>query len=444
MTGKERDKAEKGRVIVTYGRSLIALMIAQSLGSRGIDVIGCDDVDFTVTSFSKFTKKNYVYTLPEKDEEKFIDDLEKIIEKNRPGGDVPYVLMPVFDETTVIAKHKNRLEKLITVACPDYKAIERVFPKDHFAKTVIEHNIAAPRTWLPETQEYIEGHRDEFTFPLFIKPPDETGGRGISKVEDIKALKRAFGQLEKRYPRAQLIIQEAVKGRDYCYCGLFDKGRRLACMTYRNIQKYPRESGFGVVRETVESAPFNGIVDELMAHLKWDGVVEIDFLWNGDADSEPKIIEVNARFWAGLDHSVRSNIDFPYLLYQLFTAGTIEETQTADIGHKTRLPALSTIAEIDEIFHAALNFEELEKSWPDIKKHLQAQDIKRAGECFIQAMKASITIDEARKLFSSMKEYSKEIESISYAKDDPFIGLGALFVLGSLIRHGRLPPELQY
>ena len=47
-----------GRAIVMYGRSLMALEIAYSLGERGIEVIGCDDVDFTVLSFSRFVKKH--------------------------------------------------------------------------------------------------------------------------------------------------------------------------------------------------------------------------------------------------------------------------------------------------------------------------------------------------------------------------------------------------
>jgi len=76
------DKKETGRVIVTYGRSLIALMIAQSLGARGIDVIGCDDVGMTVLSFSKFVSKNCIYTAPDKDEQAFIGHLDSEVLKN--------------------------------------------------------------------------------------------------------------------------------------------------------------------------------------------------------------------------------------------------------------------------------------------------------------------------------------------------------------------------
>ena len=106
--------SETGKVIVTYGRSLIALMIAQSLGARGIDIIGCDDVDLTVLSFSKFVSQNLLYTAPEKDEERFIEDLLKIVRDNRPDDERPYVLMPAFRDAKIIAKHLNK--KLVIIA----------------------------------------------------------------------------------------------------------------------------------------------------------------------------------------------------------------------------------------------------------------------------------------------------------------------------------------
>ena len=51
----------RGRAIVTYGRSLMSLVIARSLSERGIEVIGCDDVDLTVLSFSKHTKDSFTH-----------------------------------------------------------------------------------------------------------------------------------------------------------------------------------------------------------------------------------------------------------------------------------------------------------------------------------------------------------------------------------------------
>lgn len=89
-------------------------------------------------------------------------------------------------------------------------------------------------------------------------------------------------------------------------------------MVYHNVQKFPRDSGAGVIRETVDSTKFDDICETLMQEIGWAGVVEIDFLWDEKESSTPQMIEVNPRFWAALDHAITSGIDFPWLLFQLF------------------------------------------------------------------------------------------------------------------------------
>ncbi len=180
---------QTGKVIVTYGRSLIALMIAQSLGARGIEVIGCDDVSMTVLTFSQFVSKNYIYTSPDDNEEKFIEDLITIARDNKPEDGSPYVLMPAFRDAKIIAKHKERFEGIITLSCPEFEAIDKVDHKDAFAKTTKELDVSTPKTWLPTDENDLDKAITEMEFPVFIKPPDDVGGRGISKITDSQALR---------------------------------------------------------------------------------------------------------------------------------------------------------------------------------------------------------------------------------------------------------------
>ena len=103
---------ETGRVIVTYGRSMMALVIAHSLGRRGIEVIGCDDVELTVLNFSRYVKNNFVHIPQDPDPEAFVNDLAKKCERYVPDDGKPFVLMPVFRETEVLAKHKHLFQRL--------------------------------------------------------------------------------------------------------------------------------------------------------------------------------------------------------------------------------------------------------------------------------------------------------------------------------------------
>ncbi len=435
---------QKGRVIVTYGRSLVALMIAQSLGSKGIEVIGCDDVNMTVLSFSKFVKKNVLYTSPSISEDAFIDDLVKIAKNNKPEDDQPYLLIPAFRDAEIIARHKEKFEGIITVACPDSEAIDRVNHKDTFAKTTQDLGVESLKTWLPKTKQDLEDQTSEMEFPVFIKPAIGAGGRGISKEHNAQTLITRFESLQKKYPNQQILVQEMAQGVDYCFCGLFEHGTLVASMVYHNIRKYPMEAGQGVVRETVESKKFDKLAQDLMGPLNWNGVAGIDFIWDEKEDSAPMMIEVNPRFWAGLDHSIKSNVDFPYLLYKMFTQGDLDIEDNAYIGLKTSLPGLSTIARIKEMMSQEIfRFDKLQEKWPDIKSRIADNDLKNAYRLFSDAVQDTVSFSEAIDALKAIRRESKEAEDMTYADDDPFVGLGALFILGSLIQHGELPPEIK-
>lgn len=441
----KKEQKDSGRVIVTYGRSLISLVIAHSLGLRGVEVIGCDDAELTVLSFSKYVTKNHVYTNPQENPEQFITDLKTIVQEHKPEDERPYILMPGFNEARIIARHAREFEGLITLACPSDKAIDQIYPKDNFFKTVSELNLPIPQTLLPGNRQELEDHIKELSFPVFIKPPHESGGRGISKHDDTSSLLEAYDVLVERFPDKQIIVQEAHGGKDYCYCGLYHKGRNQASMVYHNLLKYPADSGPGVVRETVSENGFTQVADKLMRTLEWTGVIELDFLWTGEEMDQPVLIEANPRFWSGIDHSVKSGIDFPYLLYCIAKGEpcTRESETSAAEGHKTSLPGLSSMARIDHIFSEALRFEKLEKSWPMIKKHINNKKYYEAGIAFKEAMKESMSPGEALEAFKTLRNQAREIENLPVIKEDPFAGLGILYVIAYLIRNGALPPELK-
>ncbi|HCK32755.1 MAG: hypothetical protein CMH32_04080 [Micavibrio sp.] len=445
MTDQKKKPEIKGRAIVTYGRSLISLLIAQSLGMRGIDVIGCDSVPMTVLSFSKYVSKNHVCESYDKDEEQYVEDLIKIAKQHAPDEAIPYILIPAFDDARVLARHRDKFKGLITIAAPEYESIDKVDPKDHFAKTAEEFDVESPKTWILNDQS-LDEIKKKVEFPAFIKPSNDVGGRGISKIKNVTALEKEYKALKEKYKnRGQaILLQEAADGVDYCFCGLFDKGEMVASMVYHNTRTFPKESGPGVVRETVKSERFDKIAGDLMKPLNWHGVVEIDFMWNGDTHEKPQIIEVNPRFWAGLDHSMRSDVDFPYMLYELFGYGTVSEESKSKpkIGHKTALPALSTMACFEDLFSDLVRFEALEDQWPEIKKNLKEHHFKGALKAFKNALDDLFHLDDAVDEFKQIMKEAKEVEKISYGDDDPFVGLGVLFILGSLVKYGKLPPEL--
>jgi len=445
------DDLSKGRVIIPYGRSLMALIAAHSLGRKGVEVITCDSIDFTVSSFSKYTIDNFVCTDQHKDEEQFLEDIEAALKKYKPEDDRPYVLMPVYKDTRLIARHKERFEKYAMVATPDFGAISRLNPKSELAQTVRDLDVAAPRTWLPDSREELEELADEMPFPLIIKPYAQAGGRGISKVENEDELLRCWDDNQHNYGQKSL-IQEISEGKDYCLTALFDHGDLKASMAYRNVYTFPAESGAGVMRETVDDERFAAIAKDLMGPLEWNGVAEFDFIWNEEPDSTPSLLEVNTRFWGGIFQSVESGIDFPWMLYKLTVLGSVEPAGEPAIGTRTKMPVL----------------------WPGLWLYSAMQDVfgneeKRAeieekGREALDKMKSGNLIEGAKDYANYMleamgqkkEELSQKAEQVNAVlkmgksarrevldTDDPYAAFGVLFIVDSLIRHGHLPEELK-
>jgi len=431
---------KKSRVIITYGRSLMALMMAQSLHRRGVRVIGCDSIDMTVLSFSKAVHSMERYHEPSDDEDAFIDDLVKIAKKHSvdDGGD--YILMPAFKDAKIIAQYKDRFEGLITVSVPDFNIIDSVDPKDHFFETAQDLNAAVPKTWVLSSKDEAKKFSKKAQYPLFIKPPNEVGGHGISKVDKAEDFMDAYEKAN-AYEGTPM-AQEAAPGDDYCYCALYDHGELKASMVYKNVKKFPQISGAGVMRETIDASLFDPLARQLMKPLKWHGVVEIDFMWDGLKDSQPLMIEVNPRFWAGLDHSVRSGVDFPWLLYQLYTGRDVDQS-TAEVGYQSRLPIFPALADLQTFFDKSIHLEALSEGWPDVVGAFKAGQWSEGVAAFKDALAETTDFKQGYKALKAALKSTQNAEPLDMHKDDPFIGLGVFFVLGYLLRYGALPPELE-
>ncbi len=453
---RKADKSQpKGTVVVMYGRSLMSLVIAHSLGKRGYEVIGCDDVDLTVLSFSRYVKKNFVHAPLDGDRDVFLADLEAKLKRRKPTDGRPYILMPVFRETEIIAQYRERFEQFMQVAAPDYNSISRVHPKDQLAPTAESLGVRIPQTRVvpgqgqngEQTQSMEQPLDTEsltmgMKFPLLIKPADEVGGRGIEKVMNSTHLTRSLEYARKYFP-GELLLQEFVPGEDYCLAVLFSKGELRASMAYKNIHRFPYESGAGSLRETVDESAFIPGARRLLGPLNWNGVAELDFRWDGKADSEPYLIEVNPRFWAGLFQSVESGVDFPMLLLTLTLSGDVELQKPISLGQRTKIPGLWLLGAVQDVAASDEGFSKLSKVWDDAQSSIQSRELKEAFSLLSGSVESGIGLRALIMRLRMIVREGRAAKNDVFYRDDPFIVLGIMFILGSLIRHRSLPPEIR-
>jgi predicted ATP-grasp superfamily ATP-dependent carboligase len=414
----------------------MALAIAQSLASRGVEVIGCDDVDMTVMSFSRAVSGTFVHRPAATDPEGFIEDLEAAILERKPTDGRPYVLMPSFQEARLIAKHKARLAPHISVATPDYESILAVDPKDNLLDTARRLGLRIPETWRPE--EIVD--KGALPYPVLTKPCSGVGGRGIEKASTVAELEALLE--EESAPSNRLLVQQCVEGQDYCVTVLFDRGALKAIAAYRNIVQFPAKTGAGALRETIDSAPFTATVEALFGALDWTGVAEVDFRWDGE--NEPWLIEVNPRFWAGLFHSMETGADFPWMLYELSAFGQVSTAAEPEIGAKTKVAGLWLLGALQDIADSDDHFGAARDAWAGAVEKFKTGKLLDAATELGRAARESVDFSTAAPRIRQAMLNAKGAPTDLFRSEDPLVSLGALFVVTSLLRHGKLPPEILF
>ncbi len=435
------ENLKKGKVIITSSRNLMALVIARSLGKQGIELIGADCIGMTFLKNSKYVSENEVYTNYLENEEAFIDDLEKIVKKHKPKDDRPYLLFPVFKETTLIARNAKRFSGLITLACPDYASISKIHPKNIFAQTAKNNNVEIPKTFLPEKKEDVEKVLQEIGFPFLIKPYNDSGGKGIKKVYNKEELNEAFDENLEKYNQPPL-IQEIAEGEDYCLTVFVDKGELRASLAYKNLHKFPAKSGSGVMRETIDEKPFTSEAVKLLGPLKWSGTAQIDFLWTGKSNEVPRMIEANPRFWAGLFHSVQSGVDYPWLNYLLFSGQEFPQINKPVAGTKTKLPLVWFLSVLQESFPGKDTLMEIEQvSAPVIDDFKKNKNLMQAMKSLFSQLGNTLkSVFNKDKIVSDWQE-ARNAENEIFSNDDPKAAKGIIYSLFYLAKFKKFPPE---
>lgn len=439
--------SDMGTAILTYGRGLMTVVAARSLAKRGVRVITCDSVGFTAASFSRYSSENFVHADPDEDPEQYERDFRESIERFRPDdADAPYVLVPMFRDAVWFSENAAKFDDLIALATPPWSAITAVHPKQNLFATADRLSLSAPKTWHPKTPSELEAALSKIKMPAIVKAVDDVGGRGIDFFEERSNFETcARRRIKDETPPP--LLQETVQGEDYCVCVLYQDGERLAHMAYTNLQTMPSEGGSGAMRETVDDTVFLEIADKLLGEAKWTGVAEIDFMWTGDPDDPPHLIEVNPRFWAGLFQSVESGIDFPWLTYQLAAFGDLYQgVDEAEIGTKTKVPGLWLAGGLSDAFATKSESPKMRDDpleWSDFMEDAKGRDFSALWTRLKTAFGDTNQFDQAVARLRLQRRHAREAKSELMLDDDPAISLGVFYVLSSLARHGELPAELK-
>jgi predicted ATP-grasp superfamily ATP-dependent carboligase len=438
---KKKKKGHQEICILTFARSWNTVVATRSLGQMGVKVITGDNLYLAASNFSLYSKGFFSYPDPDKNPDAFIDKLVEVCKKYQ-APDTDLVLMPFHTDSFIISANKERFEGIAKLALPDRDKIDLIGNKASLAEYCIEHSINTPKTVVVNSVEEFSGIAEAFEYPAFLKISDSNAAIGLHKVESPEEAIKFFNQDAERFNLhgdGLAILQQAVPGEDYCSTFIFDHGEPRASMTYHNILDYPRKSGMGALRETVDATEMEAMGEKLLKLVKWHGVAEIDFRWDGK--NSPFLIEVNPRFWGGLGQSVESGWNYPYMLFRLAVDGHIDPVTPEKKDIKTFNPCLMTMRMIQEYADAKDTKEEFREAFKEFATNAGHDHFKALEALSDKLADAINPVDRLKAVKKVVDENKGAVNELFKAKDPlPLIGL--LYPLAVFLKHGKVSSDM--
>ena len=319
-------------VLVTDAQMRSSLAVIRSLGKKGLDVTGAESTRFATGFFSKYCSERKVYPDPSKHPENFVSSLLDVVSKKDYR-----VIFPVTDVTAMLlVKNKEEFSKHTLVPLPDYEVFMRAMDKAETIRIAQDNGVLCPRTWVIDNIDESSLACDSLPYPVVIKPRIASGSRGITVCQSSHELRLKFPKVVAAY--GPCLIQEYIPsgGEELGVYVLFNYDSKMRAVTVqKRLRSYPISGGPSTLRETVKKPELIEIADRLLRALGWWGVAMVEFRVD-PRDGQPKLMEVNPRWWGSLQLSILSGIDFPYLLYKLVTEGDVSPIFNYQEGVKCR------------------------------------------------------------------------------------------------------------
>lgn len=321
------------KVFVTdaeHGR--IPLNIIRSLGRKGIKCYlgGC--LKIATPYYSRYCTKKVIYPSPVSKPAEFKTFMFELIKKEKFD-----VVFPVMNDTVLFfSKYKDELSQYTKIPLVEYDKMILAMNKANTLKLAEKLNIPVPKTYYPEDIKELKEILTELTFPIILKAKNSFGSQGVRLCHSKKKLIWSFMALSKTYGAP--LVQEYIPdgGEAIGVSCLFDyQHQEKAVFSHRRLRQYPIRGGPSTLRESIKHPQAEALALKLLHKIGWFGVAMVEFKVD-PRDNQPKLMEINPRFWGSLSLALFAGMDFPYLLYQLVTKGKVKRIKNYKVGIRSR------------------------------------------------------------------------------------------------------------
>ncbi len=325
-------QTRRPRVLILDGFWNKTLAAVRALGRRGFFVAAGEWTRLAPALFSRHCCRRIVYPSPVASPAAFLATLEAELAAGRYD-----VLMPMELTTQLlVTEQRGRLEPFVRIPFADAEKARRIHDKGFLVSFAGQHGIRCPATVFPREPEEAAELGRHLSYPLLVKPRESSGGRGIRRAERAADLAAAYAAVHARFPAP--IVQECLPpGGDAIGVAVlmdFASQPRMS-FVYRRLREYPIAGGPSTLRESIWRPEVAEIAERLLSLAGWVGVAMVEFKVD-PRDGQPKLLEVNPRFWGSLHHAIVCGVDFPFLLYRLAMDGDVECGANYRIGVRSR------------------------------------------------------------------------------------------------------------
>ncbi len=268
-------------VLITGGRSPVALEMSRIFGRAGDLVIAAESSGGFLCRSSRYVKKYHNVPSPRYRCRDYLEALLEII-----SGEGVDLLIPTCEEIFVISKFLKRFPSSCRVLAPAFDLIESLHRKDRFVSLARGMGLAVPVTKAFRSVK-VDGFEDDQK--LVVKPVYSRFGNGAFVVLN--------GELLVGGDERDWVVQEYLEGSEFHSYAVALDGEVLVSVVYRSLAT---EHGMGpsLAFDAVTNSRVDDWVARFVSEIGFSGQIAFDFIVG--SDGMPKAIECNPRTTSGL------------------------------------------------------------------------------------------------------------------------------------------------
>jgi predicted ATP-grasp superfamily ATP-dependent carboligase len=301
---------KKLRVLITDGGAANALGIIRQLGKLSrFELFIVAHNPLAPSRFSKFCKRSFIISHPNRNTEKFCNEISEIIAREKID-----FLMPVgFYSHKAIIGHREMFEAATKLCLPSHEAFSMATSKVQTGAVATSAGVLVPQTFVIRNLDEIAMLKTKF--PVVIKSQNEIGGRMVAYAHNTEQLDSKFRELVRSHalkPSEYPIIQEFIEGEGVGFFAYYKNGEMQAQFMHERIREFPVSGGRSVCARSFSDAKLAKSGKAVLDALKWNGCAMVEF--KRTSASDYYLLEVNPKLWGSLELAICSGVNFPMLM----------------------------------------------------------------------------------------------------------------------------------